>query len=108
MVSEYTTKVESYKELSGEMTSAIREDKETEIMQLEERIKKFQKRAEKESQNKRQELMDPIIKSVENAVNEVAKEENYDYILDTSSGVVLFSKDSDDITLLVKKKLGIN
>jgi outer membrane protein len=42
------------------------------------------------------------------AVKDIAKEKGYTYIFDTSPGTsVLYSPDSDDITALLKAKLGI-
>ncbi|MBK7667682.1 MAG: OmpH family outer membrane protein [Sphingobacteriaceae bacterium] len=35
----------------------------------------------------------------------VAKENSYKYVLDTSAGNVLYSESSEDILMLVKKKL---
>ncbi|HXU27839.1 MAG TPA: OmpH family outer membrane protein, partial [Bacteroidia bacterium] len=38
-------------------------------------------------------------------VDAVAKENGFKYVLDTSTGIVLFHEPSDDIFALVKKKL---
>ncbi|MBC7774905.1 MAG: OmpH family outer membrane protein, partial [Phycisphaerae bacterium] len=37
----------------------------------------------------------------------VAKENGYAMVFDTSTGAMLFASDSDDLTELVKKKLGL-
>jgi len=58
-------------------------------------------------QKKEQSLLQPIIDKAKNAINEVAKEGSFTYILDSSVGVVLYSVESDDILPLVKKKLGL-
>ncbi|MBC8344095.1 MAG: OmpH family outer membrane protein [Bacteroidetes bacterium] len=107
LVTEYRKKIETYEQMAANWTNAVKKDKETEIVQLEERIKVFQEEATNELSEKEKELLQPILDRVKAAVEEVAKEKNYDYILDTSAGSVLFSKDSDDITPLVKKKLGL-
>lgn len=107
LVTEYRTKIETYEQNSSVWSNAVKKDKEKEIIQLEERIKEFQEDATKELSQKEQELLQPILDKVKDAVTEVAKEKGYDYILDTSAGTVLFSKDSDDITIFVKKKLGL-
>jgi outer membrane protein len=51
------------------------------------------------------ELSKPIQEKAKKAIDAVAKEGGYKYILDTSSGVVLFHEPSDDVLMLVKKKL---
>ncbi|MCC6838021.1 MAG: OmpH family outer membrane protein, partial [Bacteroidia bacterium] len=39
--------------------------------------------------------------------DQVAKENGYKYVLDTSTGLVLYNEPADDIIGLVVKKLGI-
>ena len=107
LVTEYRKKIETYDEMSPNWTSTVKKDKEREIMQLEERIKVFQEDATNELSEKEKELLQPILDKVKVAVEEVAKEKGFDYILDSSGGMVLFSKDADDITPFVKKKLGL-
>ena len=81
--------------------------KEQELLDLQNRIQTFEGGAQEKAQNKRQELYTPILKRAEDAVKAVAKENNYAYIFDTSIGAVIYAQESDDITLLVKKKLGL-
>lgn len=107
LITEYRTKLENYQSNINTMTAVVKKDKETEIMQLEDRIKAFQEEAAKDLDAKEQELMKPILDKLQNVISEVAKENKYDYVLDTAGGTVLYSKDSDDLTALVKKKLGI-
>jgi len=107
LITEYRTKLEDYQAKSATMTAILKKDKETEIVQLENRIKAFQEDAAEDMQTKEMELMKPILEKLQNVITEVAKENKYDYILDTAGGTVLYSKDGDDITALVKKKLGI-
>lgn len=109
LLNEYQTKVESYQN-AKDISDVVRKDKETEIIQLEERIKKFQESAQMELSTKEKELIQPIIEKINKAVEDVAKEKGFDYILDTSKvkGVVLFANEKADITIYVKSKLGLN
>ena len=107
LVNEYRLKIADYEQKAPNWTNAVKKDKETEIMQLEERIKVFQEEATNELSEKEKALLQPILDKVKAAVEEVAKEKNYDYILDTSGGSVLFSKDSDNVTSFVKKSAPI-
>jgi len=78
------------------------------LTDLEKRISDFQTNAQNDLQKKQDELLNPIIEKAKNAINEVAKENGYTYILDSSvGGVVLYTVSNDDILPLVKKKLGI-
>jgi outer membrane protein len=56
---------------------------------------------------KRTELFQPIIKKATDAINGVAKEKGYTYVLDSSAGTILFSTESDDLMPAVKTKLGL-
>ena len=60
-------------------------------------------------QERQSELMKPLVDRAKKAIEEVAKENGYSYIFDTSTGVgaLLYTPESDDIMPLVKKKLGI-
>ena len=67
------------------------------------------KDAQKELQTLQNDLLAPVVEKIQNAINDVAKDGKYSYILDTGSGfnVILFNEgpDSNDITSAVKKKL---
>jgi len=76
-------------------------------MDLSNRIEAFQSSAQEDLQKKEQELLQPIIDLAKKAIEEVAKEQGYTYILDTAYGIVLFADPSDDIMPLVKKKLNL-
>ncbi|KAB2916222.1 MAG: OmpH family outer membrane protein [Bacteroidetes bacterium] len=56
---------------------------------------------------KRQTVYEPIIAKVRKAIEEVAKEKGYTYVLDASAGGILYSQPSDNLMNDVKKKLGI-
>ncbi len=107
MAQEYQSKVQDYQSNVGTMSDLIRQTKEKEISDLQQRIQTFQASADQDVQKKQQELFQPIITKVKNAIDAVGKENHYTYILDVSQGVVLFYANGDDITPLVKKKLNL-
>ena len=107
MQKEYQSKIKSFQEKQDVMTDVIKDSKIKEITDLEKRIGEFQQTAEADLQKKEQDLLQPIIDKAKNAINDVAKEGGYTYILDSSMGTVLYSIDSDDVLPAVKKKLGI-
>lgn len=51
-------------------------------------------------------LVQPLIDKAKKAIEEVAKENGFTYIIDTSSGALLYSG-GEDILPLVKKKLNL-
>lgn len=88
-------------------TELIRQTKQREIQDMAARIEEFQQNAQKQLQDREQELLKPIIDRAKKAIEEVAKEGGYTYILDAGTAAILYSQDSDDIMPLVKKKLGL-
>jgi outer membrane protein len=55
----------------------------------------------------RQQLLQPILAKLDEAIKAVAKENMFTIIFDTASGSSLYAQESDDIMPLVKQKLGI-
>ncbi len=109
METELETKYQSYVQNEKMMTQLSRETKQKEIQELQGRIQEYSQKASQELQNKQIELVTPIIEKATKAVSEVAKENGFSYILDSSQskGVVIFAENGEDIMPLVKKKLGI-
>ncbi len=81
---------------------------ETEAQNLEKRqqeIASFEQDMVKQIQDKRTELLQPIYDKINNAISEVASENGYTMIFDAN--VLLYSEDSQDVSEMVKSKLGI-
>lgn len=108
MGKEYESKVQAYQASQKTMTDAVKEVKEKEIMDLQNRIESFNQSAQEKVGKKKEELYKPILEKADKAIKDVAKEKGYDYIFDTSSNVLLYAKESDNILALVKAKLGIS
>ena len=107
MSAEYQGKVSEYQNQQALMAEAVKQTKVKEITDLETRIQQFQQSAQEELQKKEAEVLQPIIDKAKKAIDDVAKEKGYDYILDTGLGVVLYSATGDNILPLVKKKLNL-
>ena len=90
------------------MSNLVKQSKEKEIVDLQTRIQQFQVNAEGEFENKRAELLKPILDKIQNAINAVGKEKGYTYVLDLATGAAVFVGDNAvDCTKDVKAKLGI-
>ncbi|MBP5515324.1 MAG: OmpH family outer membrane protein [Bacteroidales bacterium] len=107
MQEELEKKYNDYNERKTQMTDLIRKTKESELQDLGQRIQTYRQDAEERLKQKEEELLKPIIERAKQAIADVAKENGYTYIFDTSAGVLLYQQDSDDIFPLVKKKLGL-
>ena len=108
MATEYQTKIQYYEDNQATMSGLMKQSKEKEIVDLQNRIQQFQKSAESEFEAKRVELLKPILSKIQNAINAVASENGLSYVIDISTGAAVFmGEDSIDITYMVMKKLGI-
>tara|TARA_B100001778_G_scaffold321871_1_gene313639 strand:+ start:480 stop:944 length:465 start_codon:yes stop_codon:yes gene_type:complete len=105
LLSELEQLRKSYEATASSLTDLEKQDKELEMQSLYQRIETFQADAQELLQKEEQKLITPIQTELLNAINEVAKEGNYTYIL--TSEVFLFANESNDVGDLVRKKLGL-
>lgn len=87
------------------LTKAQLEIKRREVSELLVKLQGWQQQAQQLYQQKQQELIAPIQKKAIEAVNAVAKEHGYSYVL--SKEALLVSPPAEDMLPLVKAKLGI-
>lgn len=107
---EFNKKFETYRTAmdAGTLSNLARASKEAELEDLQNRIATFRQTAEQDIQEKRMEIFTPIQEKALNAVNAVAEENGFTYILDTGAGGVVYSAPgAEDILPLVKAELGI-
>lgn len=105
MDTELQTKYTDYMKNKETYSALVASTKETELQDLNKRIEDFKASAQQDYQRKYGELSKPIYDKAKKAIDLVAKENGYKYVLDTSSGNVLYTEPADDILPLVKKKL---
>ena len=74
------------------------------MQEKQQRIQQFRSDAQQDIAKKEAELFKPIQEKAMAAINTVAKEKGYQYVLDRATLIVA---DGDDILLDVKKNLGI-
>lgn len=107
MQKELQTKYQEYQQDAPKMTELVKQTKQQELQDLQQRIQNFQQQAQGSLQRFNDSITRPVISKAKNAINAVAKEHGYKYILDTSSGIVIYSEESDDVFPMVAEKLGI-
>jgi outer membrane protein len=105
---ELNKKYENYLKNRNTYTDLIRQTKEAEITEMQQRIQQFENVASQELQTQRNELLQPIIEKANKAIKEVAEDNNFIYVFDISQGnPIYFSPESIDILPLVKAKMGL-
>ena len=108
MREEYYAKVKEFQEKQATMPESIKQARQSEISEIEQRIATFNQTASTDLQKKQQELFSPVIEKVKKAITEVGAEGNYLYIFDLSTQSIIYqSPKSNDVTPLVKKKLAL-
>ncbi len=105
---EFNKKYQDYLQKKATFTDAIREMKEKELNDLDQRSKEFEQTAQQDYQRQQGELMKPIVEKANATIQKVAKANGFIYVFDISSGAVTyFSDQSIDILPMVKKELGL-
>jgi len=107
-------KYEAYQKNGAQMTDVIRADKEKELQNLQTRIQEMQTNAQQSLQTNQQQLLEPILTKVNNAIQDVGKENGFLYILNMDAGqgttpIILFAaSEENNATNLILRKLGVD
>ncbi|HEY9124253.1 MAG TPA: OmpH family outer membrane protein [Bacteroidales bacterium] len=98
---DYLSKRDTYSDL-------IKQTKENELQELNQRIQTFSQNAEQDLQKQRSGLYKPILDKANKAIADVSKENGFTYIFDLAGGLIIYhAENSTDILPLVKAKLGL-
>lgn len=107
MGAEYEAKVADAQARAESMTQTEKEIAVREIGELEQRIQAAQEKAQQDLAKQEEELLKPMVDRTTKAIHDVAAEQNFTYVLDVSTGMVLYYDKGEDILPLVRTKLGI-
>lgn len=95
------------KQAKGEISRKALEEEAAMLQKEEEGIAKFEQSSQEKIFTKSEQLLAPIQEKINNAIKEVAADNGYDYIFDSSLGMVLYADPAADVSGLVKSKLGL-
>ena len=111
---EFNTLYSNYEKNAATMTDSVRQLKERELGELQQRYQDFQQIAQQDMQRKEAEIMNPIYAKADEAVKKVAAAGGYVAVFSTagdqpsSAGLAYFDPALlTDLTGAVKKELGI-
>ena len=107
MTAEFQGKYQQYQQKSSTWTAAIRESKEKELADIQNRIEEFNQSIQQELQQQQSQLMAPIQKKAVEAVNKLAKEGGYIYVFEQGSLLYFDASQSTDLTPAARKALNI-
>ena len=107
---DFEEKYNRYVSEGQQMAEAIRVDLEKELSQMQQSAQEFATNAQQTLQQKEGQLMQPIYDKIGAAINEVAKEGSYSYVINAGVpglDVLYFADPSMDVSNDVLKKLGV-
>ncbi len=107
---EFQKKLADYNANMNTMLEAVRQNTERELRQMQENLDKLQQDAQTTIQNKQATLMDPVYKKISKAIEDVANENGFAYVLNSQIGgldVILFADEKMNVSDLVLKKMGV-
>lgn len=116
LINDYQTKLKAAQDKEKTLSEANKEAvtkeliaAQTELQTLGKKIEETRAQAAKDISAKQNELLSPLQKKVRDAIYAVAKEKSLNYVFDTAaqeSNNLLYTDGSEDITNIVKSKLG--
>ena len=100
-----------YKQSGKPLTPEMEKIATTELQKLESEIQKGVSDAEEKLMKRRFDLLKPVQDKLQGAIDAIAKEGGYTYILNQAVGEgipsILYGKESDNVTEKIAKRLGI-
>ena len=97
--------IQKFMKDSATMSPSLKEVKRSDLQRQSQELSGEQQKIQNEFEQKRQELSVPIQKKLQTAIEEVAKENGYTYVMPREALIVM--PPSNDIGPLVIKKLGL-
>ncbi len=106
-IKEYQTKLQTYSAEAENQTDVTNQARQQELAGMEQNIQQFRQTAAQDIQKKQADLLRPIIENARAKVQEIAKAQGFDYVLDSSMGGSVMMAGGKDLEPDVKKALGI-
>ena len=106
---EFNNKLADFQKNQATMAASVKQMRQQELEQLQQRFSEFQQIAQQDFQKKETELIEPVQKKANEAVNKVAKAAGYIAVFNTSVPSLAYFDEAQltDIAAAVKKELGI-
>ena len=106
MVAEFQSKYEQFNEKQATWTPAVRESKQNELMEIQNRVQEFQQAIQQDMNQLQNTLMTPIYQKAQDVVRNLAKEKGVIYVYDSST--LLYVDDTQSIDLTPEARTALN
>ena len=103
---EYQTKLQTYSADAQNQTEVTNQARQKELAGMEQNIQQYQQTAAQDVQKKQADLLKPLIDKAKEAIQKIAKEQGFDYVIDATQGGSLILANGKDLMEEVKKELG--
>lgn len=107
MYKELQEKSKKYESEAPDQTDEENQRRMQDLQESNERVRSFQQNAQQELGEKQEELMKPLLDKAKSAIETVANQKGYDYVLDSTEGGGVLVAEGYDLLPDVKKNLGI-
>ena len=108
MTVEFNRKLDEFQRNNESWSDLVRQSKNQELLQLQQRAQAFQEQAQESYQMEQGKLMQPVLEKANKAVENVAKEQGVDYVLSGNPQILIFKAVGTlDLLPAVKQHLGI-
>ncbi|HJI19650.1 MAG: OmpH family outer membrane protein [Alistipes sp.] len=106
---ELNNRIADYQKNEVSFSESIKQLKQKEIGDLQNRLQEFQENAQLELQQKQNELLEPVVTKARNAISKVSQAGSFTVVFDTSMGSLAYFDEAalTDIASEVQKELGI-
>ena len=111
-VKDFQAKLADYEKNGATMADVIKADREKELQGLQGSIEEFRQNSSTSLQKKQAQLLQPLLKKVEENMHAAAKENGYAFVFNYDAGqgttpIVLHAPDDANISDLILKRMGI-
>src|SRR6056297_967799 len=107
MLTEAQNTMQRYQSEAETVTEEENAKRASELQATERRIQEHSQRARQELQKKENDLIRPVIEKAREAIQTVAREQGFDYVLDSTTGTGVILADGKDLMTDVKAELGM-
>ena len=106
---EFNNKLADFQKNQATMAASVKQMRQQELEQLQQRFAEFPQIAQQDFQKKEAELLEPVQKKAQEAINKVAKANGYLAVFNTAVPSLAYFDEAQltDIAASVKKELGI-
>ena len=100
-------KFTEFQALGEDTPQSIKERRIQDMQEIQSKIEEFQKMATQDIQKQQEQLLAPIMQKIQQAVQAVGSENGYTFIFELTPSILYTGATAEDVTPLVKTKLGL-